>query len=111
MIENYDDLYATVQSAIDAYLKQDEAAEIVFQKNDNNTCEIKNKQNGKKLVMMFARMSDEYKVGFAFYEPDAYGGFSNPEWIDDIGHGEFDEKFAVTLIDEHLVNSTSSSDW
>jgi hypothetical protein len=111
VIENYDDLYATVQSAIDAYLKQNEAAEIVFQKNDNNTCEIKNKQNSKKLVLMFARMSDEYKVGFAFYEPDAYGGFSNPEWIDDIGHGEFDEKFAVTLIDEHLVNSTPSKDW
>jgi hypothetical protein len=111
VIENYDDLYATVQSAIDAYLKQDEAAEIVFQKNDNNTCEIKNKQNGKKLVMMFARMSDEYKVGFAFYEPDAYGGFSNPEWIDDIGHSEFDEKFALTLIDQHLVRPTPASDW
>lgn len=103
MIQSYDDLYGTVLSALDTYAAQEGAVEIVYSQNDNGTCEIKCKQNNKKFVLMFARMSDEYKVGFAFYEPDPYGGFANPEWIDDINHDEFDQKYVITLINEHLV--------
>jgi hypothetical protein len=104
VIQSYEDLYDTVLSALDEYSKQDGAVEVVFQKNENSTCEIKSKQNNKKFVFMFARMSEEYKVGFAFYEPDPYGGFSNPDWIEDISHDEFNQKFVITLISEHLAN-------
>lgn len=110
MIESYDDLYAVVTSAIDEYSKQDDAVEIDFIKNENGTCELKNKENGKKFVLMFARFGDEYKVGFAFYEPDQYGGFRDPEWIEDIFNHEFDQTFAMTLITEHLLDS-EDSDW
>ncbi|HHS99707.1 MAG TPA: hypothetical protein ENK73_02515, partial [Thiomicrospira sp.] len=66
MIESYNDLYTTIESAIAEYSKTDGAVEIVFEKNDNGTCTIKNKVTGKKFVMMFAKFGDEYKVGFAY---------------------------------------------
>lgn len=103
MIESYNDLYTTIESAIAEYSKTDGAVEIVFEKNDNGTCTIKNKVTGKKFVMMFAKFGDEYKVGFAYYEPDAYGAAPNPEWIEDIFNHEFDTRFVNTLITEHLV--------
>lgn len=103
MIQSYDDLYAAVLSALDDYSKQKGAVEIVFSQNDNGTCEFKHKANGKKFVLMFARFGDEYKVGYAFYEPDPYGGYADPEWIDDCLHDEFDQKFVTTLIEEHLL--------
>ncbi|MBF6056719.1 MULTISPECIES: hypothetical protein [Thiomicrorhabdus] len=112
MIQSYDDLYITVQSAMAEYAKGEDAAEIVFKTNDNGTCELKNKANSKKFILMFARYGDEYKVGYAYFEPDAYGGFSNPEWIEDISHDEFTPKFVITLINEHLLeNGVAPSDW
>lgn len=110
MIESYDDLYQILQTAIDKYSQTEGAEEIVFIKNENGTCEMKNQQSGKKFVMMFARFGDEFKVGFAFYEPAPYGGTGTPEWIEDIFNHEFDENFAETLITEHLVGS-DDSDW
>lgn len=103
MIENYDDLYVTIQAAIEAYSQTEGAAEIVFTKNDNATCEMKNTKTGHKFVLMFARFGDEFKVGFAFYEPDPYGGTRSPEWVEDIFNHEFDAAFATTLITEHLI--------
>ncbi|WP_319379813.1 hypothetical protein [Thiomicrorhabdus sp.] len=112
MIQSYQDLYTTVQSAMAEYAKDEESAEIVFKSSDNGTCELKNKVNSKKFVLMFARYGDEYKVGYAYFEPDAYGGFGNPEWIEDISNDEFTPKFVVTLIKEHLLeDSVAPSDW
>lgn len=103
MIESYDDLYKTLQSAIDRYSEMDNAEKIDFIKNENATCELKHSVSGKKFVLMYARFGDEYKVGFAFYEPDANGGVNNPEWIEDINSDEFDENFVITLMTEHFV--------
>lgn len=108
MIQNYDDLYATVLSAIETYSTLEGAIEVTFEKNDNGTCKIKNQKNGKHFVLMFAKFGDEYKVGFAYYEPDAYGAAPNPEWIEDIFNNEFDERFVITLITEHLAADGSS---
>ncbi len=109
MIGSYNDLYETVLSAVESYSKEDESAEIVFEKNDNGTCSMTNKLNGSKFVLMFARYGDEYKVGFALYVTDAYGGMKDPEWIEDIFNHEFDEKFIHILIAEHLVKSVESN--
>lgn len=103
MIQSYDELYKLIQAAIESYSNNEDAVEITFSINDNATCEMKNKANGKKFVLMFARFGDEYKVGFAFYEPDPLGGTGSPDWIEDIFNHEFDENFAQTLITEHLV--------
>lgn len=105
MIQSYDDLYQTVEAVVAEFEPQEGTTEIVFSKNENATCEIKNKANNKKFVLMFARFGDEYKVGFAFYEPDPYGGFTNPEWIDDLSHEDFDQNYVKNLINEHLIDA------
>jgi hypothetical protein len=111
VIESYEDLYETVTSVIDVYSKEEGAAEIVFGKNENGTCTMTNKQNGNKFVLMFARYGDEYKVGFAFYVTDAYGGKRNsPEWVQDSFSREFDDNFIRILIDDHLLNEYKT-DW
>ena len=111
MIESYDDLYQTVSSSVESFLKQDESAEIVVERKENGTTSMTNKKNGNKLVLMLGRYSDEYKVGFAFFVTDQYGKASNnPEWIEDVFNHEFDEKFVYVLITEHLLQ-TAAADW
>lgn len=110
MIESYNDLYESVSSAVDSFMKKNESAELVFGKSENGTCFVTNKQNGNKLVFMFARYADEYKVGFAFYVPDELGGMGNPEWIEDTFSHEFDQKFIHILIEDHLLQ-TFEQDW
>lgn len=109
MIQNYDDLYKMVSTTVENYSKEDTSVEIFFTKNENKTCELKNKQNGNKLVFMFARYGDEYKVGFALYTANEYGGVANnPEWIEDILNTDIDEKFVYTLISEHLMKKVDA---
>ncbi|MDX1348118.1 MAG: hypothetical protein R3189_07695 [Thiomicrorhabdus chilensis] len=103
MVQGYDDLYEVVQSAIENYMEQEDAVEIAFEKNDNHSCSMINKQNRKKFVLMFAKYGDEYKVGFAFYEPDEYGAVKSPSWIEDLFNYDFDANFVQHLITEHLV--------
>jgi hypothetical protein len=105
MIESYADLYALVEATTDEY-NQNNADILSYQVNDNATCEVGNKQTRSKFVFMFARFGDEYKVGFAFYQPDELGGIRDPEWIEDVFNDEFDATFMKTLINEHLVIST-----
>ena len=105
MIESYEDLYQTVQAGIANYKQAaDEAANIEFVKNDNGSCTMVNKDNGKKFVLMFARFGDEYKVGFAFYEPAPFGGEGDVAWIEDLSNEEFSEKSVQILIAEHLID-------
>jgi hypothetical protein len=112
VIENYNDLYTTLESAIEEYSKEEGAVEVAFKKNENGTCTVTNKENGNHFVFMFAQFGDEYKVGFAFYVPDQYGGVKEPEWIEDIFNHEFDQRFVLTLITEHLTSQTQQeSDW
>lgn len=104
MIESYEDLYKTVQAGIATYQEAaEEVANVEFVKNDNGTCSMINKDNGKKFVLMFARFGDEYKVGFAFYEPAPFGGEGDVEWIEDLTSEEFTEQSVQTLITEHLI--------
>ena len=112
MIQTYDDLYKTIESSIEHYSKTPDAMEMAFKKNDNKTCTLTNKRNGKYFVFMFAQFGHEYKVGFAYYVPDQYGGAKSPEWIEDIFNHEFNGQFVYTLINEHLVHDgTDDSGW
>jgi len=112
VIQNYDDLYKTIESSMESYLKSEGAVEMAFKKNDNKTCTLTNKQNGKHFVFMFAKFGDEYKVGFAYYVPDQYGAAKSPEWIEDIFNHEFDIQFVYTLINEHLLpDGIGDSGW
>ena len=110
MIESYDDLYEAVTSAIDSFKKKNESVEIIFGKNENGTCFISNKQNGNKMVLMFARYGKEFKVGYAFYATDAYGGMSSgPAWVQDSFSHSFDEDFIHILIVDHLMKEYNSN--
>lgn len=110
MIESYDELYAALTSAVDSYMEKNTSSELVFGKNENGTCFISNKQNGNKLVFMFARYADEFKVGFAFYVTDAYGGMSSgPEWVQDSFSHCVTEEFIHIMIDDHLLKEYSSN--
>jgi len=111
VIESYNELYEAVTSAIDSYMKKNESSEIIFGKNENESCFISNKQNGNKLVFMFARYGEEFKVGFALYVTDPYGGMSSgPEWVQDSFSHCFTEEFIHILIDDHLIKEYKQ-DW
>lgn len=103
MVKSYDDVYKVVEAAVNAYMQKQDSTEIAFEINDNGSCTIVNKQNRKKFVLMFAQFADEFKVGFAFYEPDELGNIDSPEWIEDTFNYDFNGKFVTTLITEHLI--------
>lgn len=109
LIINYEDLYQLVNKVVDQFTQSESCKdELSFSIHANTSCEVKNKNNGKKLVLMLGRFGDEYKVGFALYQPDSYGAYAQPEWIEDIFNYNFDETFMTTLMTEHLFEREAS---
>jgi hypothetical protein len=92
-----------VNATVEAYSKEEGNPLLKYEKNDNGSCSMINTQNRKKFVLMFAQFADEFKVGFAYYEPDEYGAVKEPEWVEDIFNYEFDEVYLRRLISEHLI--------
>lgn len=99
MVRTYDGLHQIVSSAIETYLKENETKSISFEIADNGSCSMFYAENGNKMTFMLAKFSDEYKVGFAFFE----GGESQPDWLDDVFNTEFKEAFVINLITEQLL--------
>ena len=99
MINTYAKLHQTVSSAIETYLKENEEKTINFEIADNGACSMLYPENGNKFTFMLAKFSEEFKVGFAFFE----AGEKQPDWLDDVFNTEFNEAFVINLINEHLL--------
>lgn len=102
MIHNNEELYNTVQAAVEAYRNEHENANIELKPEPNGRFAMVNNDTGFKFVFMFAKFGDEYKVGFAFYTCNALKHYE-VDWIDDVFHDEFNEAYVTELIDTHLM--------
>lgn len=101
MIETYKDLYAIVDQAMAEKPMEDIKVEIA----DNQACHLIHTPSGRKMIMMLARLEDEYRVGFAYYE----AGQKQALWIDDVIAQGINPSFITELIESHLV--TPSNYW
>ncbi|KUJ72890.1 hypothetical protein [Thiomicrospira sp. WB1] len=105
MVRSYQDLHAIVQQAQSEYSKEHTEASIAFDVPDDmpeGACALANSDNRKKAVFILARFGEEYKVGYALYEPDELSKLQ-PVHLADVNHDEFDAAFVIHLIDEFLV--------
>jgi hypothetical protein len=99
MVENYTDLHQLIASAVTTYTQNDESVSLTSEVAANQTCTLLDQSSGNKLVFMLAKFGDEFKVGYAFFSK----GEREPEWIDDIFVDEFDEKYVLELIKDHIL--------
>lgn len=95
MIETYEDLYAVVDQAMAEKPREDIKVDIA----DNQACHLIHTPSGRKMVMMLARLEDEYRVGFAYFE----AGQKQALWIDDVIAQGVNTSFMIELIESHLV--------
>ncbi|HEY9017227.1 hypothetical protein [Thiomicrospira sp.] len=99
MIETYKDLYAIVDQAMAEKPMEDIKVEIA----DNQACHLIHTPSGRKMIMMLARLEDEYRVGFAYYE----AGQKQALWIDDVIAQGINPSFITELIESHLVTPSN----
>jgi len=93
MVENYKELYQLVQAVAKSLHETDNVA-LEFQIAKNGSCMLEHKVNKNRMVFMMAKLGDEQKVGYAFFEPNE----KQPDWIDDISAAQFDETYLINLL-------------
>lgn len=79
MVENYQDLFELVKEAGELYQQNNSGKELEITQAENGSCSWFDKTSGKKFVFMLAKLGDELKLGYAYYEPSE----KQPDWIDD----------------------------
>jgi hypothetical protein len=97
MIETYDELYAVVDQAFAEHGYQDIRKEIA----DNQSCQLTHTPSGRKVVLMLARLGEEFRVGFAFFQ----AGQRQADWIDDVVATGVSPSFIHQLIESNLLNA------
>lgn len=102
-INTYEKLHALVQEAVEKNKASDKPLPIRFTLSDNNTCTVIHSA-GPKITFMLARLMDEYRVGFAFYEYQR-----QPEWIEDIAADECNLVFVERLLQANLGDIKDNS--
>ena len=106
MVQSYEALHAIVQQAQSEYSEEHTGASIAFEiPNDmpKGACALVNAANRKKAVFILARFGDEFKVGYALYEPDELSKLQ-PVHLADVNHDEFDLTFVTRLMNEYLLD-------
>ena len=103
MVSNHKELYLAVQEAAKTYM-QESGVTCDFQLAKNGSCQIEHKGTGNRFVFMMAKLGDEHKIGYAFFDK----GEAQPDWIEDMLTSEFSAEKAVELIKEHLANPAPS---
>ncbi|WP_321276309.1 hypothetical protein [Thiomicrorhabdus indica] len=102
MVENYKELYLMLQEV--AKLIHEELGEVCeFQLAKNGSCMLEHKSTGRRLVFMMAKLGEEQKVGYAFFEANE----KQPDWIDDLPAGQFSQDVAKNLVNNELINASS----
>lgn len=97
MIETYDDLYAIVNQA----MAEKPLDAVTMTIAENQACHLVHTPTGRKIVLMLARLDEEFRVGFAYFEPRK----RQADWIDDvISHG-VNVSFIHQLIEDNLLNA------
>lgn len=99
MIETYEDLYAVVNQA----LAENPMDDIRINIADNQACHLIHTPSGRKMVLMLARLEDEYRVGFAYFEAGQKQAF----WIDDVLSQGVSPSFITQLIESHLITASN----
>jgi hypothetical protein len=96
MIETYEDLYAIVNQAMD----EKPSDVITMTIADNQACHLVHTPTGRKLVLMVARLDDEFRVGFAYFAPRK----RQAEFIDDVIAAGVSVSYIQQLIEDNLIN-------
>ncbi|MDR9497919.1 MAG: hypothetical protein RI556_01985 [Hydrogenovibrio sp.] len=105
MVNSYEALHAIVQQALSDFADDHSEAAIAFEipkDMPEGACALANAVNRKKAVFILARFGDEYKVGYALYEPDELSKLQ-PVHLADVNHDEFDAVFVIRLIEDFLI--------
>lgn len=95
MIENYQQLQDLVKQALEQQTYQD----IRFDIADNQACHLIHTPSGRKMVLMLARLDDEFRVGFAFFQ----AGQRHADWIEDVLATGVSTNFIHQLIELNLL--------
>ncbi|WP_044407013.1 hypothetical protein [Thiomicrospira microaerophila] len=99
MIETYEDLYAIVNQA----MAENPSDVVTMTIADNQACHLVHTPSGRKVVLMLARLDEEFRIGFAYFAPRK----RQADWIDDvIAHG-VSSAFIHQLIEDNLLNAPS----
>lgn len=98
MVSNHKELYIAVQEAAKTYIEES-GITCDFQLAKNGSCLIEHKGTGNRFVFMMAKLGEEHKVGYAFFE----SGEAQPDWIEDMLSSDFSVEKAVELIKLHLA--------
>ncbi|CAN8138877.1 conserved hypothetical protein [uncultured Thiomicrorhabdus sp.] len=80
MVENYQDLYQLIQQASVLYQQKNPSKSFEVTQQENGSCSWAEQTSGKKFVFMLAKLGDELKIGYAYFEPNE----QQPDWIDDV---------------------------
>lgn len=95
MIETYEDLYAVVNQAMTEKPVEDVSMNIA----ENQSCQLIHTPSGRKMVLMLARLGDEYRVGFGYFE----AGQKQALWVDDVIAQGVTSSFISRLIESNLI--------
>jgi hypothetical protein len=105
MVNSYEALHAIVQQAQSEHAEHHPETSMAFdipKDMPEGACALINAANRKKAVFILARFGEEYKVGYALYEPDELSKLQ-PVHLADVNHDEFDAAFVTHLIQEFLL--------
>lgn len=80
MIKNFEDLRQVVTEASELFTETHQSCDFEVTQAENGSCTLVEKNSGKKFVFMLAKLGNELKLGFAFYEANE----KQPDWIDDV---------------------------
>ena len=99
MIETYEDLYAIINQA----MAEKPSDLVTMTIADNQACHLEHTPTGRKVVLMLARLEDEFRIGFAYFAPRK----RQADWIDDVIAQGVNTAFIHQLIEDNLLNMPS----
>ena len=102
MVENYKELYLLLQEVAKT-IHQESGEMCEFQLAKNGSCMLEHKSTGRRLVFMMAKLGEEQKVGYAFFEANE----KQPDWIDDLPAGQFSPDVAKNLVNNELIHAST----
>ncbi|MBN2646901.1 MAG: hypothetical protein JXR44_03850 [Thiotrichales bacterium] len=94
MANNYQELQALLEKVTEKLNATRKGAKFQFSVAENKSFVVKNLKNAKQFRFTLAKLGDELKVGFAYYETED----PQPDWIEDIKAGSFTEKYVTELL-------------